>query len=372
MQDEGAFIVFIKKERLRAGDICYMFEYLPRNRFKDGQGPDVRSQRIIWGLKDGKNDVIELLASKIGPMLENNIALVAVPSSKVEKNGKSGTHKLIKVIVEKYGEQRNLIDASSCLYRFKDMPTQHEMQGQKRDKAILYDTLEVHNIELINGRDVIVIDDVTTSGNSLEVAIDLIQRKGAHKVIGLAIGKTVSRKSINLGFIFDLDQTLFDTSKIESDRKMNNWPLACKKAQALKPYEGIEELLEKLRSLGIKICIVTSSPREYAAILAKKLGISTEMLITYNDTTQHKPEVEPYFRAKQKLGTFEQCIVVVGDSNNDIIPGKQLGMTTVMAGWGQSGEENNANFYFKSPLELLEKLPKVLTNAEQLKELLNR
>ena len=364
--------MFFKKERLSDGDICYMFEYLPKNRFLDGSGPDIRSKEIIWGLKDGDHDVIEFLADKIGPMLDNHVALVAVPSSKVEKNGKAGTHQLIREIVRKYGEQRYIIDASSCLYRFKDMPAQHEMKGQQRDKSILYNTLEVRNAELINGRDVIIIDDVTTSGNSLEVSIDLVKRQGAHKVIGLAIGKTVSRKNNHLGFIFDLDQTLFDTSSIEMDRKAKDWDSACKKAKFLHPYDGIIELIDRLRSLGIKICIVTSSPREYASILAKKIGISTEMVISYNDTTQHKPAVEPYFRAKQRLGIFEQCIVVVGDSNNDIIPGAELGMTTVMAGWGQSGDDNNANFFFKSPMELLKHLPKVLTNAEQLKEILDR
>lgn len=64
--------------------------------------------------------------------------------------------------------------------------------------------------------------------------------------------------------------------------------------------------------------------------------------------------------------------MVIGDSYNDIVPGKQLGMTTVMAGWGQSGEKNIADFFFDSPSAMLGNLPKVLMNAEQLQQILNR
>lgn len=348
-----------------------MFEYLPKKRFHEGAEQDIRSKEIIGGLTDCNIEVIEVLADKIGSMIEDNVALVAIPSSKVVNNGKSGVHQLIRTIVKKYGEKHSLVDASSCLYRLEDLPVQPVMSIQKRNKSIYYDTLEVHDPYLIYGRDVIVIDCVTTSGNSLEVGIDLIKRQGAHKVIGLAIGKTISKNNTQYGFIFDLDKTLFDTSSLGDERRLNDWKSARFMAESLQPYIGITDLLDKLKSMGAKICVVTSFPKEFASILVKKIGLSTDILISRYDTKLHKPDLEIYFRAKQKLKTFEQCIVVVGNSYDDILSGKKLGMTTVMAGWGESKEENGADLFFNTPINMLDGLSNVLLNANKLNEILN-
>lgn len=63
--------------------------------------------------------------------------------------------------------------------------------------------------------------------------------------------------------ILDLDLTLIASAQAEPLRRDRAWPQVYRLIPQLAPYEGIGELLEALRAAGIKIAVVTSSPRPY-------------------------------------------------------------------------------------------------------------
>lgn len=65
------------------------------------------------------------------------------------------------------------------------------------------------------------------------------------------------------GVIFDLDLTLVDTTILENARKMRNWHEAYGLIPYTSMYAGIQEVLDHIKAQGIKMAIVSSSPRPY-------------------------------------------------------------------------------------------------------------
>jgi HAD superfamily hydrolase (TIGR01549 family) len=366
----GVLIMFFSKQKVVDGDIVYLCEYVPWSRCMNH---DKRSSEFVLAFKNKDPYMIKLACQQLVNQIGGDFALAAVPSSKVSNNGMSACHELIRsIITDKKSKGKGLIDASGCLWRIQDMPAQHEQKG-KRNPQILYDTLTVQNPELINGKDVLVIDDISTSGNSFMVARDLLKQAGAKSVVGMVVGKTITNENLKYGFIFDLDQTLFDTSSIDDYRNSGDWETAIRLAKDFSPYDGIEALFGKIRGLGYyDLCIVTSSPRPYAEVLARKLQVPFNRLIAYHDTGKHKPDPEPYFKAKQIMQIYDPCIVVFGDTDEDIIPAKQLGMTSVFAGWGGKKPSERADFSFESVDSACQQFDRIIQQSKEIQGLLCR
>ena len=69
--------------------------------------------------------------------------------------------------------------------------------------------------------------------------------------------------SVPEGVIFDLDQTLVDSSIAEAERKCRNWRGVYELIPKFKIYDGIFETIEFIKNQNIQICILTSSPSVY-------------------------------------------------------------------------------------------------------------
>ena len=82
--------------------------------------------------------------------------------------------------------------------------------------------------------------------------------------------------------------------------------------------------------MGIKWVIVTSARREFVDMLP----IAGEKVITIDDVKNGKPETEPYEKAAEMMKVKHENIMVVGDSINDMIPAKKLGMFSVLVTHG--------------------------------------
>lgn len=361
---ESKITIFKDMPSIQDGDIVYLCEYIPYNR--DPENTDKRSMDFVLSFKKKEDVAISLACDMIVPNLGKDFAIAVVPSSKVENNYNSASHQLASIILEKLPKS-NITDASRCLYRHTDMPAQHQQSG-KRDPSILLQTLEVHNPENVRGKDVLVLDDLTTSGNSINTASYLLKQAGAQRVVGLVIGKTVQEENLECGFIFDIDQTLFDTSAIEPYRP-KDWDTAIKMAAELEPYDGIEELFALIRrDYGGHICLVTSSARKYAEVLARKLGIDSSHVVAAGDYIRGKPDIEPYCIAKKILQIYDPCIIAVGDREKDIIPANELYMTSVLANWGGNEQTERASFTFSTVKDMLANMDEVTKNARIIRD----
>ncbi len=86
--------------------------------------------------------------------------------------------------------QQGRIDATSCLQRYKKV--EKKSNGGNRDINVDLNSIKVNNHHLLKGQTVLLLDDVTTTGNSFLSCETLLEQAGALRVVKLALGKTAS------------------------------------------------------------------------------------------------------------------------------------------------------------------------------------
>lgn len=148
----------------------------------DGSNYPSHSGRIL-DVKDKLASAIATFAGQIDPMLAADIAVCYAPSHK-PLNTDTGIRRVAQAVA---GSQ-NRIDATECLVRTKEIPKL--TAGGDRSIQTHLDSIAVRVAGLIQGRDVVVLDDVTTSGGSLRACRRLLLDAGARRVKLLALGQT--------------------------------------------------------------------------------------------------------------------------------------------------------------------------------------
>lgn len=125
--------------------------------------------------------------------------------------------------------------------------------------------------------------------------------------------------------IFDLDNTLIDTSKLEELRKSRDWNKVYKNLQETYLNPKIKKFVEKLvNETFTEVFIVTSSPKSYAKKLLKYHNFLTEKkIVGYHDTTLKKPNPDPYLMALKNIDCFDE-VYIFGDDEKDFIAAEKL------------------------------------------------
>ncbi len=59
-----------------------------------------------------------------------------------------------------------------------------------------------------------------------------------------------------------------------------------------------------------------------------------------DDVEKAKPDPEPLEKALAALGSSKETAMMVGDSEFDVLAGKNLGVPTAVVGWSIKGEES--------------------------------
>jgi len=105
------------------------------------------------------------------------------------------------------------------------------------------------------------------------------------------------------------------------------------KPHFVKPYPYVLEILEFLRTRGIKIGLVTDAPREKAMHRLDTMGITRffDVIVTYTESKVKKPNELPFRLAIKRLDIEPSETLFVGDSiERDIDGAKKLGMKTLL------------------------------------------
>lgn len=99
----------------------------------------------------------------------------------------------------------------------------------------------------------------------------------------------------------------------------------------LKPTEGVNELLQKLRSGGIGIALASSSPRELIELLLDKLGIkdSFDVVVSGEEVKHSKPAPDIFLEAAGRLGIEPASCLVIEDAKHGVKAAKLAGMYCV-------------------------------------------
>ena len=102
-----------------------------------------------------------------------------------------------------------------------------------------------------------------------------------------------------------------------------------------KPYEGIIEMLERLKALGIKTAIVSNKPQELAEQVSEKLFGE---LIDETRGAKHdiplKPDPVQVLEIIEKFGVSKDECLYVGDTATDIKTAKNAGLYSIGVLWG--------------------------------------
>lgn len=127
-------------------------------------------------------------------------------------------------------------------------------------------------------------------------------------------------------------------------------------------YDGMEELLKKLKVAGKTLIVATSKPEIFARQIMEYFHLDsyfTDICGSNLDGTRTKKgDVIAYAMEKNQI-TCKEDTIMIGDRSHDIIGAKENGIFSVGVLYGFGSEEefknNNANYIVKN-IEELEKL----------------
>lgn len=116
--------------------------------------------------------------------------------------------------------------------------------------------------------------------------------------------------------LFDLDDTLIDSSSLRLLRQKRDWDGVWKRMHSIAVSEGVTQMLARLRGRGMRVGIVSSAPRRYVQHFAAQMG-PMDVVKSYHDTQNHKPHPEPLLSAVSDLGLTPAEALYVGDADCD-------------------------------------------------------
>jgi hypoxanthine phosphoribosyltransferase len=135
----------------------------------------------ILELKNRKDRAINFFLQEFKHFLINeDIAITTVPPSTSTKPS-SGTRDLAQQLVNSY---YNFTDAVFCLERFQNSNCNRTLDNHLR-------TIKVNNPSVIKDKKVILMDDVLTTGSSIQACKKLLIESGVKEVKIIVLGKTM-------------------------------------------------------------------------------------------------------------------------------------------------------------------------------------
>ncbi|GAB3840675.1 HAD family hydrolase [Hymenobacter jeollabukensis] len=140
--------------------------------------------------------------------------------------------------------------------------------------------------------------------------------------------------------IFDLDQTLVDSSAVLALRQARRWTEVIRELGQVQAYPNASAYLKALEEHGIPYAIVTNAPRMYCEAVVSRFGWQPQAIVAWHCTTQHKPHPAPVLKALAALNLSRlDDVYGFGDDPNDVIAYARAGIVPVGCLWGAGKPE---------------------------------
>lgn len=156
--------------------------------------------------------------------------------------------------------------------------------------------------------------------------------------------------------IFDFDQTIADTSSLQYLRESRNWKEVYENISTIRIYDGMYEVFDFLKSKNYKIGIVTSSPSQYCRLAIEFLKINSDIIIGYHDTSSRKPSPDPVILAINKLNSYPNNCIGIGDNISDMIAYNRASIISVATIWSFKEVIPNFSYTVNYPIAIIELL----------------
>lgn len=131
------------------------------------------------------------------------------------------------------------------------------------------------------------------------------------------------------------DESLFEKVSYEYNTTYDNDFL-----YLTKPYDGVLEMLSKLKSQGCKTAIISNKPHSTAKKISDELfGDLIDVCFGKRDGYPVKPDPESVNEIIGILGVDKKDCIYIGDTITDMETGKNAGLYTVGVLWGFRDED---------------------------------
>ncbi len=178
-------MIFTNQERENGPDIQFIGDYqvywINKAQRKKNLKWDAFSGYIL-DVKESRVTALLYFVQRIDPLLAKDIAICAVPSHDCQK-----TYSGIRTIGQRLA-LAGRVDATGCLVRERSVDK--AAHGGERSVEVHLSSISVHDSELIRDKEILLLDDVTTTGSSLIACQQLLLKAGARRVKCLALAKT--------------------------------------------------------------------------------------------------------------------------------------------------------------------------------------
>ncbi len=106
------------------------------------------------------------------------------------------------------------------------------------------------------------------------------------------------------------------------------------------PFPNTKDTLTKIKEIGIKIAAITSRSQRTSIRTLELAGIKNkiDVIISGENGGKHKPHPESLLRALKQLGIKPEKAVMVGDTDVDILAGKNAKTKTIGVTYGFHGK----------------------------------
>jgi hypothetical protein len=146
----------------------------------------------LLDFKDGQEHAVTAETSEFGKSLcqlelQAGVLLAVIPGHKA-RDTNAGTP-LARVVERLAKGDGRFVSSFETLIRFRDI---HKLSsGGDRRVAVHLNSIRVQQPPSVMGQTMVVLDDITTTGNSMDAARQLLASAGAIRIAGIALGRTV-------------------------------------------------------------------------------------------------------------------------------------------------------------------------------------
>lgn len=169
----GIFCALPYKENLLVKNLIYKFKYQPYLKDLAKTLASILVEHFIISKKNTEE-------------IWNNGILIPVPldKKKIKFRGYNQAEELAKEIAEII----KIPAVSDNLIKIKSTKAQMELKKEEREKN-LSDAFAIKNPELISGKKIFLVDDVYTTGSTMEECAKVLRQAGAKQVWGIALAR---------------------------------------------------------------------------------------------------------------------------------------------------------------------------------------
>lgn len=162
--------------------------------------------------------------------------------------------------------------------------------------------------------------------------------------------------------IFDLDDTLVDSSSLRHFRDTKDWDSVRAHLTSVRAFDGAADFLRTLKAKKCKVGLVTSSPKWYAEHLVAQHAFPVDAIIAHGDYKYGKPGPEPIRKALAALGVHHNHALAIGDRCIDTASALGAEVKAVAACWSAA---NLRELYLSYPQYVARSIPEaqLITDA---------